>query len=243
LDTLVLQAGDDFIVPEISLEKRVGAIRIDTDPEGAMVWLNGSEYETKTPCAIEGLWIEKRYDIRLALAEYDPVSVPLVQVAEGAVLVLKRTLSPSTQSVWIRTIPDSASVFIDEELISDYRSQPVSLRYGKRAITAELFGYKTTTHHIKIPLDQNTLRIELQRLPDGYLQISIREGFGDVFIDNKLAKSGTNHYPLTPLRVGKHRVLVKREGYVSYDRLITISSNDTIILSVFMTEQAEGARH
>jgi serine/threonine protein kinase len=91
----------------------LSAIRIESMPSGAAVFVGGEPTGLQTPATLTGI-TSKQLAVRLELANYAP-SAKTVEVAAGATVSARMTLTPLQGRVAISGLPANASIFLDDD--------------------------------------------------------------------------------------------------------------------------------
>jgi TonB family protein len=128
-----------------------GALRVESDPPGARVRVNG-EGRGQTPLALAELPFGD-YDVRLDLRGYEGQSrrVALTAAAPSADLKLKLARAQAaTGSAEITSTPPGASVTIDGRLVGRTPVSAPSLPVGERSLQLALDGHEPWSGKIEV---------------------------------------------------------------------------------------------
>lgn len=166
-ETVTVESGQTtnvnvFLVPISS----GGTIQFVTSPDGASVFINGSQVESNTPCEVTGL-SPGTYSVRMELSGYENYINNSVVVTDSIIPVVITHMFTPIYTVGIlnvKTIPGGASIFIDGSdtgYITNHVFQDVPV--GDHTVSLSLSGYMTATISQFIQGGvMNTIEIELE---------------------------------------------------------------------------------
>lgn len=232
----ILTSPDNLhYVFEMTQNKPVfGAVKIDTNPSGAKVTVNGKDTGQTTPAIIDELPFEKDAEIGLSKEGYLPYTktVSINQVSQD----MKVSLKKKGPTLKINVIPSNATIFLNKKsygkVITDLtKNQTYTLRIESK-------GYLPEERKIKIDGDLLELDIELKKKETQTGSISISATpWATVVIDGKII--GTSPILNYSLGVGKHDVIFRHPDFPDVTKSINIKYNDTQKLIIDLRQESE----
>ena len=229
--TYVLQASADRYQPyatqlvivgkqqsqdlHIRLLPNWSAVSIDSSPQGAEVWLNGSRKGT-TPMTRD--LPAGQYSLELRHPDYMSYMADfLVAPNEPLVLPVAQLFGSETHLV-ITSTPSRAMVFIAGKELGN---TPLTVRLNpntEHSITLAKPGYRSSQQTILMkPGEQQTLTAHLEAIL-GTVIVHVEPEDSEVFVQDTLAGTGT--VKLTLPSTG-HRLEVRKPGFEVHEQMIT----------------------
>jgi eukaryotic-like serine/threonine-protein kinase len=100
----------------VTVAPKTGALRIESSPDNAAIWINGNLQGPKTPATLEDLPLDQSLNVRVTLDGFEPATAEAKAMPAGVgtgpeTLTLK--LGPGLVSVELRIKPDGAKVTLD----------------------------------------------------------------------------------------------------------------------------------
>jgi len=221
---IVIRGGEIF-AENFTLEKTTGIIKLDSNPEGASVWLDDQQIVgLKTPCVLDIVKVGT-HKIVLKMEGYGGYSTE-VAVKGGVEERVEAVLNPLSGTMNMMVIP-FGTITIDGKIhqIDASTRQTISLNIGKHTvqISHPVFGIWEETVEI-VQSQQESLLINFNKLVT--LTFTSEPIIGcEIFIDNKSAEKYTPTQ--IQIRVGKHTIEVRKEGYevIGGQEIINISED------------------
>ena len=124
---------------------------------------------------------------------------------------------------------DTEVVFPDEDVEGGYRRR-MTLPVGPVRVAFRREGYRDLARVIDIVGDVREL-VEMQPLPVATLTLDLSPQ--DAVVD--LPDLGQRYWPGMPLTVGKHRVVVRQDGYEDFDDTIVLDGDRTFRIALTPT--------
>jgi hypothetical protein len=202
-------------------EKPGFTIKVDSEPQGATVSYRNKE-RGKTPYST----VARRtgtFVFKISMNGYEPQWLPLVVSESGA--SAKVQLKPITADILITSSPSEAQVKINDVVMGEtplvLKNQPV----GEQTAVIEKTGFVSRRESWTVK-DSRPLKISADLSSNiGVIKLTSNPDQAEVFIDGK-------YYGLTPLEKkveqGKLKVVVKKEGYSTFDEYIITQRNQTV---------------
>ena len=216
--------------PQIADAKVRGLVVIESEPQGANIYINGKEKgplaQTPWSGSLEGEFtylIEKRgYKSKEGRLPADPSHLTVLQVV----------LSEEDYLGWleIKSNVPGASIFLDDKDVGAIGKTPFSGNFkpGKHTVWISADGYDEYQQEIEIVAGEAAeISASLKGSPVGYLYV---RGTGiessTIYVDGKVAcERGPCR---TPVRDGRHRITVGRAGYKPYRTTIDVQAKTEI---------------
>ncbi len=213
-------AGRAPLVRHEKLVQDSGSLRIESEPAGAKVSVNGIERGT-TPLELAEI-PRGRVALALELDGYEPEKreVALTAGEEQKVTV---TLKPRPSSLMLTSVPDGARFYLDGVACGRGPVIIDAVACGTHLVRAELEGYATVAREVKIGLAEKVseeFRLENTR---GRLEVRTSPAGAQVLVDGRqvgVTKSQTNSpramseiLTVENLDAGEHVLTVRRDGY------------------------------
>ena len=189
----------------VKLNPLPGAIRVETIPAGAEVFLN-DERLGKGPIEVRDLHPNENHVIRAELPGYG-ASIQTVTVLPDSMLLVRCTLSQAQAALVIRTEPSGATLFVDN-VASGTTTKTLLLPLGKHRILVTHPGFlsKDTTCVVSGPTD---LMLRLETRPKGMLRI---QGEGNVYatmyVNNRLVQRSHIRWNGATFEEGNYQVRI-----------------------------------
>ncbi len=197
-------------------------LKIDTDPQGADLYNKGKKigltpYSKKLKRPLHAVMI------KVEKPGYETQWITLSVPTSGLTKLVK--LKPITSDILVLSKPSEAQVVIDGTVMGEtplvLRNQPL----GEKVLEVKKVGFvsqrKTYTvkdsrpQKIVADLNSNIGTLNITSIPSG----------AEVFIDEK-------YFGVTPLKKtveqGKLHIVVKKEGYTTFDQYVITKRNDTV---------------
>ncbi|MGH7456277.1 MAG: PEGA domain-containing protein [bacterium] len=211
--TMVTIDSSKQTVPQPSAAlPEVGTVRIDSKPGGAAILLDGKPFGV-TPRTIENV-TTGNHNIVLKKAGYQDYSVSII-VVNGATNKIDAPLLPLVGKLRVVVKPAGA-IYIDGERKRENASDPfeINLSAGPHLIKVDHpeFGYWEKLVDIK---SDSVHAIEVDFTKFVNVTIAVTSGWAEIYVDGKA--TGRHTTAVVSLRVGKHTIEVRREGYIMED--------------------------
>ncbi|HVV88839.1 MAG TPA: PEGA domain-containing protein [Kofleriaceae bacterium] len=216
--------------PQIADAKVRGLVVIESEPQGANIYINGKDNgplaQTPWSGSLEGEFsylIEKRgYKSKEGRLPADPSHLTVLQVV----------LSEEDYLGWmeIKSNVPGANIYLDDKNVGAIGKTPFSGNFkpGKHKVWISADGYDEVEQDVDVIAGEAAeINAQLKGSPVGYLYV---RGFGiessRIYVDGKVAcERGPCR---TPVREGKHRVTVSRPGYKPYRTSIDVQAKTEI---------------
>jgi len=186
--------------------KTPGYLVVDTDPEGAEIWIDGKKFG-KSPVRIKSR--AGRYKIKAFMEGYVVTSRDSV-VKYGEDTNIKIPLEGLPGTLVVTTRPAGATIFIDKKLAG---KPPLTkdLPSRKYLVSAYLSGYLSGKRSVEIQRGKmSKIELVLKKIGPGTLVVNTRPAGAKVFINGKKEGISPVTRQLTP---GNYEVKAVLEGF------------------------------
>ena len=211
---------------EFQLQPAWATVLIDSQPEGAMVSVDGDELGS-TPLQLDIL--HGKREIELALPGFKPVRIARQFEAGNRVVLDRFELQPADGELVLNSTPTGGTVTIDDRF---YGTTPVSIELSsgtEHTIRVSKAGYHTHKSTVSLQADQTReLEIALQA-EYGTVFIATTPADAELFLDGKPLDSSRHRLRLT---ARGHSLKVTKKGYVSKTVSLTPRSGVTETVKV-----------
>ncbi len=218
--------------------KPTGAILITSDPVGAVVFVDGKRTDT-TPCVVQKL-LPGAHTVEVRM-EGKPVWKQIVEVKAGLQVKVMAKLDrepsrPTAQTGAVRVLSNvpKADVYVDGDFKGQAPVTAMGLIPGDHLVEVRAKGYKPAETRIKIVARQQTLvKLDLeakpQEKPMGVIRVVSEVPGADVYVDGELV--GKAPIKERRLDVGRHIIIVRKQGYRDYKLTLDLKKNDTKVVT------------
>ena len=214
---------------------------VNSEPEGAQIFLNGKNTGFITPKTIKNLKPGK-YTLVLVLEGYMEEKRE-IELKKNESLTLSITLKKEIEeiNVSINSSPSGAKIIVDGEDTGKKTPANVKLKIGEHTVKLTLKGYEDLVKKIKVEKDGESFNFTLRRIETkaetGIIYISSNPKGAEVYIDG--VKKGTTPIRLS-LKEGMHKITLRKEGYRDYTKDVKIEGGKEIKLSVNLNKITYG---
>ncbi len=197
---------------------------VETSPSSAAVYVDGN-FAGRTPLyyyVTNGVHM-----LKIAKANYAEID-KLITVATGEVVPIQESMVPGGY-INVNTVPSGALVYVDGQFIGQTPVQNYSIPSGFHILIIKKPGYVTVTKFITVGIGQ-TVDINKYLLLAGYLRVITRPKGAAVYIDGQYIQDTPIENYTLPL--GVHEVTIVKNGYVTYDKFITVTAGSLNVINV-----------
>jgi len=158
-----VRAGVDVTLGPFAREERYVKLRLETDPPGAPIAINGIPLDQVTPVIYE---VPANREIKVAFIsdKFEPWSQVISSgLRSGGELKIFAELTPLNSELNVRTVPRGAEVYFDGQLLG-MTPLVAELPVGKQSLTIKRLGYKTKSVEAELRSNaSNTIEVILER--------------------------------------------------------------------------------
>jgi len=213
-----------------TLEVLKGKLTITSEPTNATVIIDGNEVG-KTPLENYTLPVGL-HQVIVKMPGYKD-EVFNVSIQAGKLLTFHVELSPKTGMITINSNPSGAEVYIDGQKVGETPLEHYVLPIGLHQVLIKKEGYKDEVFNVSIQEGKElTFNVELSP-KTGMITITTDPSGAEVYIDGlKVGETPLEQYVLT---VGKHTIVIKKEGYKEETHEITVEAGKELKLNYKLT--------
>lgn len=148
--------------------RKLAALRVDSDPAGAAIRVNGRATRQRTPATLKGLAVGKRLTVEVALEGYAAESRP-VAIADGpnALRVLLRALDGQIR---VDGAPPGARILLDGQPVA---KNPFPARPGPHRVEIAADGYRPTSREVTVLAGKTAVAAAALARPTGPGRITV----------------------------------------------------------------------
>jgi len=216
-----------------------GLIVIESEPQGANIYINGKEKgpfaQTPWSGTMEGEFqylVEKRgYKSKEGRTSADP----------SRLMVLQIVLSEEDYLGWleIKSNVPGADIFLDDKNIGAIGKTPFSGNFkpGKHKVWISADGYEESAHDIEIIAGEtHEINSQLKGSPVGYLNV---RGLGieasEILVDGEVV---CPRGPCRkPIKEGRRRITVRRPGYKPYSTTVDVQAKTEVSVKAMLAKK------
>jgi len=223
-------------VSALAFEFSPAAVSIASDPPGATIILRGTTVGT-TPYTLKEVR-PGALNLLLQMEGFDPVTLE-TNVLSGETLALSAVLSRMSRPFKIKTTPPDAQMSVDGVPLTNW---PPRFAVGTHVLRIEKDGYEARELEVEIrPTGLNDFGEQVLERTAGELQVMITPANAtfEVYV-NGVSKQAKSAERLKGIPTGKHRVLVKAEGYDAQYVDVEIQKNQSTIADMVVLNRSKG---
>jgi len=233
-ETTVEIEKDKTIARQFTLNKLTAALKVNSNPEGAKVVLDGDEIGT-TPLDRSDL-TPGEGTLVVSLKGYETVTRQVRLVADQP-KVESVDLFAQTGSVSITCDPIGTEVFLDGISIGEYKGTTLTrekLSLGSHSIVGMAEGYEDASTDFTVEYNKAIpVKLKLNPLPGAIYVTTTPEG-ADITLDDRPTGKETGA-KIEGLSAGEHRLSLSLAGYGGIEKSVTVSPGKTVTVSEAMT--------
>ncbi|MFH2092706.1 MAG: PEGA domain-containing protein [Pseudomonadota bacterium] len=209
-----------------------GDLKVDSIPEGATVFIDGTQKGT-TPFFMENIK-DGEHTIKLEKADYDPAT-SLITIEPLKAAALTKNLVYSYGSLQVNTLPDKAFIFLDNIKQGITPINIKKIKKGHHTLVLSLKGFKSATKKVIIESEQTqTLNISLEKITSQL----IVEKF-PATADVKILNIKEKYYNGIALDPGRYEIEVSAPGYVTQKQWVSLAEDKETVIQVKLKEESK----
>jgi len=210
-----------------NLQPKYGDLRIDSNPQGAYVYIDGS-LKGKTPLSLKNL-LAKTYEVKLTYSGYQD-KVERVEVVEGRETRVSFSLLPLTGGLNILSNPQGAEVYLNGIYKGITPIMISDLSPGNYQVQLRKSGYKDFLTYVTVYSGMTTsYNFTLVPLLST-LNIFSTPSSADVYI-NEVYK-GKTPFIISDLSFGTYNIRISLTGYEDYVESIVLNPGEVKQINV-----------
>jgi len=221
LTNIVVQEGRDRDYT-FNLKPVYGNLRVDTEPKGASIYLDGS-FKGYTPLTLYNLPANKTYQLKVTYPGYQEKVVD-VNVLPNQTNYVFYSLVPLYGSLNINSYPQGADLYLNGVYKGKTPIVINNVSPGRYQVQLRLSGYKDYVSFVDVYAGQvSTYNFTLVPLP-ATLNIFSNPSSADVYING--VYKGKTPLSLTDLSSGTYNVKISLSGYEEYNETVYLAPGD-----------------
>jgi PKD repeat protein/uncharacterized protein (UPF0548 family) len=232
------------------LEIMTGSIRVESQPEGAQIYLDGNDKGT-TPTTLTdlepGLYkveVKEAGVIENGYKEWKET----VEVGPGEEVSLNAELLRKTGSIRVESVPRGAGLYLVGDLVkseplpekiyadsSYYGTTPKTLTDlgpGSYKVAVKKGGYIDWVKKVYVEAGEETLLQVILQQQYGSISVSSAPASAKIYLDGN--DKGITPATLTDLEPGSYKVEVKKEGYTDWSETVDVGSDKEVSLNAVL---------
>lgn len=221
LETITV-ASDDILEVSPTLEPDFGKLTINSNPSGAMVYIDGQQ-KGLTPHKVER-FLSGEYDLRLVKQLYHE-NIQKFTIQAGGQTPISVDLRPAFGSLRVTSNPSGARVTVDEQFWGTTPAQKDTVLSGQHSVLVqqELFNDFEQTVTVSDGQQANVNAVLNKNF--GTIDISSNPSGADIFIVGQAGKFGNT--PLKRnLQPGIYRLQIQKDLYETYEQTVNLTIGD-----------------
>jgi diacylglycerol kinase family enzyme len=197
-----------------------GAIKINSEPTNATIYLDGKEVGT-TPDTIRSI-SQGTHEIEVQMEGHEKWKRS-VKVNVGKEKVLTALLQIKTGSILIESKPSKARIYLDGEEAGKTPANLKSIGHGTHEVEVRMDGYEVWSESVIVEENiEKTITAALQ-MKTGSVIIESTPAKADIFLDGKeIGKTPVSVKPIVP---GRHNVEVRMDGYEVWSESVIVEED------------------
>ena len=201
-------------------------ILITSSPSGADVYIEGA-FKGTTPLDLTGRYSAGSYSIEIRKENYVSWLGSMV-VKPSETTSISATLIPYKGNAEITSVPDGATIYLDENYVGISPKTISDIPTGKHSLSLKKDGYYDWNTEIEI-LKGKTVsinaRMETREIPyDGSINIQSTPSNAEVYLNDEF--KGYTPMIIRELGPSNYHINLKLEGYQDWDVSVDVSENE-----------------
>jgi formylglycine-generating enzyme required for sulfatase activity/TolB-like protein len=214
----------------LTTAKTYGSVNIITNPTGASLYLDGSEYGS-TPVRRDDI-VTGDYTMVLHRDGYVDI-VQGLTVQSGRTAEVNVNLVKQMGSIKVTTDPVGASVYLDGNYKGTTTSAGLKFDYlsvGSYKVKAEFDKYYSDEKSVEVYYNQTaSVNLTLKPKPGSVFVVSTPGG-ADVYLDDK-KQTGKTPFKVAEVSTGAHKVKAYLDGYKTEEKSVMVEAEKTATIS------------
>lgn len=202
-----------------------GSLVISSDPEGAVITIDGATWG-ESPLKIIGKLAPGKHTIRLEHPKYEVLQEE-INFSIGSSSVFKRSLMKASGKVRVVTDLPGSSIFVDGQYLGATPTEFITFEAGDHVIKATHAEAEIYTQTFTLAAgDQKTLTLALPLKPSS-LSVTVIPSGAKVIVDGKEVVANSGRIPLS---AGKHTLVVTRDKYLDQEIPFQLRGGENLVL-------------
>ena len=216
------------LTPVLVVPKKYGTILVDADVPDAEVYIDGSKHPDNTPAVIQNV-LEGAHKIEVKKPPAPPWT-GMVNVEANKQVRVKADMGPQVGTVRVLSETPGARAYLDGIEMGAVNVDIKDVRAGDHTIEVKAPGFQTAERKVTVRAGQlEVVKMELVVSMDlGTLKIVSTVPEAEVFIDGAAVGKVPQERRIA---VGPHPVMVRLNGYKSFEQTVHVDAGKTITVS------------
>jgi hypothetical protein len=200
-----------------------GELRVDSDPRGGRVYLDGKDVG-QTPIVLSGLR-PGEYTVRIVKQGYEQYYVRVEVTAEERKTVFAY-LEATDGGLVAKSEPKDAKVYLDGSYVGTTPFERQDLSPGSHRVRITKEGYRTWERDVTIKAGDTVQFVAPLKRAEGGLSAKSEPKGAKVYLDGKMV--GSTPFEGQDLSPGAHTVRITKDGYQTWERDVTVKAEETV---------------
>lgn len=229
------EIGNDKKELSVALQPAYGVLRVDSDPSGAEVYIDG-DYQPAGTTPFTSKWLSPgKHTLQFKMPVYKTRTMEVVVPGNGTTQSVEAMLQPNFAEVSV-SAPGDAEIYINNEL-KDVGRWSGRLNAGLYTVEARKASHYSSSQSVEVVAgDKRTVTLSAPVPRYGSLNISTRPIGATVSVDGT-ALTGTTPNIYADILIGEHTLTVAKPGYVEAEQRITVEEGKVLPVSITLTEE------
>jgi hypothetical protein len=219
-------AAGDSQARRVALRERRGDLRIETQPPGAEIRIDGRP-RGSSPVLARGLGAARSHRIEATMTGFG-VAARDITPAPDTVGVLQLVLQQGTAAVMVTVDPLGSEIRVDGTVRGVSPARLTDLPLGRHKFSAARHGYLPSETTLVVDPSVGEINLRLMPEPWGVLVVQ-GDRVAKIYIDDALVREDVQNSGPRPLPPGPHKVRVILGTGETIDTLVSIASRERAI--------------
>jgi AAA domain-containing protein/PEGA domain-containing protein len=222
----VVVASGDTASMAVVLRELFGSLRVETDPPGADVTVDG-EPHGRSPVTVGALSVRDLHRVEARLASRSAARDD-VRLRSGGDTPLRLALTEPMAELWLSSEPAGAGVFQGAAQLGTTPLHLASVPAGRTALSVRRNGYVTVDTSLDLRAGANQIGVTLREEPPGTLVVQ-GDRPASIFVNDQLVVENTQNSGPVRLRAGAQNIHVVLVSGSTVDSTIALHSRERVV--------------
>ncbi|PMP82266.1 MAG: hypothetical protein C0175_03880 [Caldisericum exile] len=227
-EEVVLSSTNPNALVNTILEHAVFTVSVDSDPTNSPVYVDGV-LKGKTPMLISDLIANQNHIIEVTHENYKNWKQIITGNSNESINLFAK-LEPITTEIIVNSIPDKATVFLNNAEVGKTPLDLKDLPEGKYILRVSLPQYEPYIEEVEIKKGITLKRDIALTKAKYYIAISSNPSGAKVFVDG--VDMGITPFEQTSITEGKHKIRIELDGYLPYETEVSVIENQPTVISI-----------
>lgn len=225
---VVTVVADSQVTRSIDLSRATGHLRVESNPSGAEVWLDGKATGRRTPALMADLPVREGYRVDLRGAGLESWSSAPFAVPADDTIAIFGELAAARFALSITTSPAASEIIWAGRPLGPSPARLDGLTGGTYRMEARLAGYDTLRTAVTVPAPGSLATFALQPRAPGRLVIKVLNTYAEIWVDElRVAQQAANHEMDLP--PGRHQIELRNPAFATYRTEVLVRAGQTSI--------------